>query len=305
MVTPRWDSSSLARVPAATRAAVSRAEARSSTSRASSKPYLSIPGRSACPGRGWVKTLEGAPGSGDISSAHFGHSVLAISMATGEPRVRPCLMPPRRVISSASKRMRGPRPKPSRRRANSPVMSDASTGRPAGRPSTITTRARPWDSPAVRKRSTGQRYRTPHGRLELADGVGPGRPGRAPSAVEGVLPTSVVGDVEHAGQLGHLFEQRRLDALTQRHRRHGAALAAPGEAEVRRAVVLVQGDQVGATAVAGDGRVDRLLEHRDDALGERPRDAAGQDLGGDPRCRLFGRGRVRVDEDETTAVLVG
>ena len=47
METPRWVSSSLASVPAATRAAVSRAEARSSTSRASSKPYLSMPGRSA------------------------------------------------------------------------------------------------------------------------------------------------------------------------------------------------------------------------------------------------------------------
>ena len=110
METPRWVSSSLARVPAATRAAVSRAEARSSTSRASSKPYLSMPGRSAWPGRGWVSTLEGAPGSGDISSVHFGHSVLAISMATGDPSVRPCRMPPTREISSASKRIRGPRP---------------------------------------------------------------------------------------------------------------------------------------------------------------------------------------------------
>ena len=86
-------SSSLATVPAATRAAVSRAEARSSTSRASSSPYLSIPARSACPGRGWVRTLEGRPGAGDISSSHFGHSVLAISMATGDPRVRPWRMP--------------------------------------------------------------------------------------------------------------------------------------------------------------------------------------------------------------------
>ena len=108
--TPRCVSSSLARVPAATRAAVSRADARSSTSRASSKPYFSIPGRSAWPGRGWVNTFEGTPGSGDISSFHFGHSVLAISMATGDPNVRPWRMPPRRVISSASKRIRGPRP---------------------------------------------------------------------------------------------------------------------------------------------------------------------------------------------------
>ena len=59
----------------------------------------------------------GRPGAGDISSSHFGHSVLAISMATGEPSVRPCRMPPSRLTSSASKRIRGPRPKPSRRRA--------------------------------------------------------------------------------------------------------------------------------------------------------------------------------------------
>ena len=64
MVTPRWERSSLARVPAATRAAVSRAEARSRTSRASSKPYFSMPGRSACPGRGWVRTDGRAPGLG-------------------------------------------------------------------------------------------------------------------------------------------------------------------------------------------------------------------------------------------------
>ena len=82
-------SSSLANVPAATRAAVSRAEARSRTSRASSSPYLSMPERSAWPGRGWVRTFEGRPGLGDISSSHLGHSVLAISMATGEPSVRP------------------------------------------------------------------------------------------------------------------------------------------------------------------------------------------------------------------------
>src|SRR4051794_11813922 len=33
-------------------------------------------------------------------------------------------------------------------------MSPTVAGRPAGRPSTITTSAWPWDSPAVRKRST-------------------------------------------------------------------------------------------------------------------------------------------------------
>ena len=107
---PRWERSALANVPAATRAAVSRAEARSSTSRASSKPYFCIPARSAWPGRGWVSGLAVAPGAGDISSTHFGHSVLRIRMLIGEPSVRPWRTPERNSTSSRSKRMRGPRP---------------------------------------------------------------------------------------------------------------------------------------------------------------------------------------------------
>ncbi len=45
--TPMCDRSSLAMAPTATRAAVSRAEARSSTSRASVNPYFCMPARSA------------------------------------------------------------------------------------------------------------------------------------------------------------------------------------------------------------------------------------------------------------------
>ena len=75
----------MASAPAATRAAVSRADARSSTSRASSKPYFCMPARSAWPGRGWVSGFSVAPGADDISSAHFpvAHSVLWITIATG------------------------------------------------------------------------------------------------------------------------------------------------------------------------------------------------------------------------------
>ena len=47
--------------PAATRAAVSRALARSSTSRASVNPYFCIPARSAWPGRTWVSGLPSRP----------------------------------------------------------------------------------------------------------------------------------------------------------------------------------------------------------------------------------------------------
>ena len=81
-------------MPAATRAAVSRAEARSRTSRASSKPYFCIPVRSAWPGRGFVSGVAVGPSSadGDISFCHlsgsFVHSLLPISMASGEPSVR-------------------------------------------------------------------------------------------------------------------------------------------------------------------------------------------------------------------------
>ena len=162
---PSSASSALASAPAATRAAVSLAEARSSTSRASSKPYFCMPTRSAWPGRGVERTDEGRPGCGDISSVHFGHSVFLISIATGEPNVLPWRMPPRRAISSTSKRIRGPRPKPRRRRANWAWTAASVIGSPAGSPSTMTTRAWPCDSPAVRNLSTPtslrNRCRTP------------------------------------------------------------------------------------------------------------------------------------------------
>ena len=56
----------LATAPSATRAAVSRALARSSTGRASSKPYFCMPTRSAWPGRGRV---SGALRASSASSA--------------------------------------------------------------------------------------------------------------------------------------------------------------------------------------------------------------------------------------------
>src|SRR5580700_2272980 len=151
-------------------------------------------------------------------------------------------------------------------------MSDASTGSPAGSPSTTTTRALPCDSPAVRKRSTGQRYRTGCSAPELGEvarsdfpevDTGDGAPAaatfpRGALGVEGVVAAAVVGDVGDLGQFGHLFEQRGLDPLAQRHLRHGATLAPAGQAEVGRAVLFVQGDQVGPPTVAGDRRIDRL-----------------------------------------------
>ena len=70
--TPRWPRRALATAPAATRAAVSRAEARSSTLRASAKSYFCMPARSAWPGRGVVSRCAVRPGWGDISSATCG-----------------------------------------------------------------------------------------------------------------------------------------------------------------------------------------------------------------------------------------
>jgi hypothetical protein len=116
--TPTWPSRARAAAPTATLAAVSLALARSSTGRASVKPYFCMPVRSAWPGRGRV---SGAPrplrlasgsstGSGDITSVHLGHSLLSMRIASGEPRVRPCRRPPSTSSRSSSKRMRLPRP---------------------------------------------------------------------------------------------------------------------------------------------------------------------------------------------------
>ena len=59
--------------PAATRAAVSRALARSSTLRTSEKPYFCAPARSAWPGRGrWDSSTSASTGQGFIRSSQFG-----------------------------------------------------------------------------------------------------------------------------------------------------------------------------------------------------------------------------------------
>ena len=108
----------MATVPSTTRAAVSRALARSSTGRASSKPYFVMPARSACPGRGRVSGAlrarsaisSGSTGSAAITVSHFGHSVLPMRTATGPPWVTPCRTPPMTSSSSASNFIRAPRP---------------------------------------------------------------------------------------------------------------------------------------------------------------------------------------------------
>ena len=89
-----------ATAPKATREAVSRALDLSRMGRASVKPYLRMPVRSACPGRGRLsgalRPVSGnswSSGSALMTSVHLGHSVLPISMEIGEPKVEPWRTP--------------------------------------------------------------------------------------------------------------------------------------------------------------------------------------------------------------------
>jgi hypothetical protein len=71
-LTPSARRNSFAIEPAATRAAVSRALARSRTLRTSLKPYFWRPARSACPGRGrWDSSTSASTGHGFIRSSQF------------------------------------------------------------------------------------------------------------------------------------------------------------------------------------------------------------------------------------------
>ena len=70
--TPSSRRNALASAPPATRAAVSRALARSSTSRTSLRPNFIAPARSACPGRGrWTSGTSASTSQGFIRSSQF------------------------------------------------------------------------------------------------------------------------------------------------------------------------------------------------------------------------------------------
>lgn len=172
-----------ATAPSATRAAVSRAEARSSTGLMSGRSYLRTPARSAWPGRGRVNgrfraisrsspvpastaSAAGSTGSALITVDHLGHSELPICTTMGPPMVRPCRMPPSTVRRSCSKACRAPRPWPRRRRANARAICPLVISTPAGTPSIRAVRASPWDSPAVIHRS--MRLIIPHSSASTA-----------------------------------------------------------------------------------------------------------------------------------------
>ena len=80
--------------PAATRAAVSRALARSRMSRTSERPYFATPARSAWPGRGLVTGARRAPPASAGGSSvtrivycQFAQSRFSIIIAIGLPMV--------------------------------------------------------------------------------------------------------------------------------------------------------------------------------------------------------------------------
>ena len=110
-VTPSSASSALATPPAATRAAVSRALARSRTSRASVLPMRSQPARSACPGRGAVTAPPSvrSPATA-MTSVQLALSRLAIVIATGLPMVAPKRTPETISARSDSMAILPPRP---------------------------------------------------------------------------------------------------------------------------------------------------------------------------------------------------
>ena len=97
--------------PTATRAAVSRALARSRIGRTSSKSYFIVPARSAWPGRSRV-TFSTSPsiGSTDIASVQFTQSRFWIESAIGLPSVRPWRTPEMISARSCSIFWRRPRP---------------------------------------------------------------------------------------------------------------------------------------------------------------------------------------------------
>ena len=121
-LTPSARRKTLASAPAATRAAVSRALARSSTLRTSVWSNLRTPARSAWPGRGrCTSSTSASTGHGLMRSAQFAWSRFSIRSATGLPSVRPWRIPAQTVARSDSIFIRPPRPWPSWRRARSRV----------------------------------------------------------------------------------------------------------------------------------------------------------------------------------------
>ena len=110
--TPRSAKNSRAMPAAATRAAVSRALARSRMLRQSDVSVLSAPTRSAWPGRGVTSRArsDGASPNVAMRSVQFSQSRLRTTSAIGVPSVRPKRTPETTSTVSRSIRWRPPRP---------------------------------------------------------------------------------------------------------------------------------------------------------------------------------------------------
>jgi len=148
-LTPNSDKSLRQTAPAATRAAVSRAEALSSISRRSLAVNLSAPGRSACPGRGqtWKSVLLAGV------SRHYVSPVFPVQVLDGKADRRADSFPGPYAGEYLDFIFlyfhAAPRPKPCCLRASSPFMYSLVMESPAGIPSSMTVNCFPCDSPAV------------------------------------------------------------------------------------------------------------------------------------------------------------
>ena len=137
--------------PTATRAAVSRALARSSTLRTSSNPYFCAPTRSACPGRGRVRRCAGIFRALDRHEVRVLRLELDVRDRDGHRGARG---------SSRGERPSGSRTGRPRTAAGRPGRSRDAAGQlrgdllrddahPRREPLQTATSAFPWDSPAV------------------------------------------------------------------------------------------------------------------------------------------------------------
>ena len=259
---PSSPSSFLATAPAATRAAVSRALARSSTSRASVKPYFCMPARSAWPGRTWV--------SGAFGRARRRRHLL-VPLVAAEPLGVLDLDGDRRaeraaVADAAEQRQLVllealARPAAVAEPAPGQLGLDVLDGdrQPGGRPSTITTSAWPCDSPAVRNRSIAARLPIAP-RRQLARPVPP-RPRRASPPGRGVTPV-------HSSCCSDRLVDEHPEPVDRRaHRR---ARAARSSAVLERVVDEVGDDLVGVQHAGSIGSSSRAHPDRrgvDDHVG--------------------------------------
>ncbi len=100
----------------------------------------------------------------------------------------------------------------------------------------------------------------------------------------------MVGDVDDVLDLGDHFEDGHLNPLAERDRGHPTSLAATTEVQIDG--VALDSDELNHSAVTGNRRIDALLEHLGDPLGDVAREL-------DIALGNVGRRRVGIVEYET------